>query len=274
MKQGTVTIYTMAWGNYWETYGKEWTQRILNLKDKPARVLVVSNHKIDTEFDNLVIDDPKPTPAKFRNQAIKTCLTFDTEWIMASDIDDGPYENYISDLNSDYDIHAIALDHWNGGSWGGSSVYWQNINDPAAEMPVCTCSAVKSKVFEKINYRTDVFSEDWALWIDLRNADCTVFFDPTPRYKYNDAPQGWTQSWVSQGYDVAHKQIHDIKAYYRYQQRKSKIELLYKEILNRNADADGLQHYCESGYSLEEIANIFKTSDEYKKMIAVDNRGQ
>jgi 2-polyprenyl-3-methyl-5-hydroxy-6-metoxy-1,4-benzoquinol methylase len=47
--------------------------------------------------------------------------------------------------------------------------------------------------------------------------------------------------------------------------KKAKIEQLYKNILNRDADASGLTHYLNSDFSLTEIEHQLRNSDEYKK---------
>jgi hypothetical protein len=44
------------------------------------------------------------------------------------------------------------------------------------------------------------------------------------------------------------------------------VSLLYKKILNRPGDFDGITHYVESQFSYDKIENIFKNSEEYKRL--------
>lgn len=48
--------------------------------------------------------------------------------------------------------------------------------------------------------------------------------------------------------------------------RKLGINNLYKTILSREADEEGLNHYFNSGLSIEEIKNILYNSEEYKNL--------
>lgn len=58
----------------------------------------------------------------------------------------------------------------------------------------------------------------------------------------------------------------DVEAIYKREislERYIEISKLYKKVLNRSGDIDGLMHYCGSQVSYSQIENIFKTSEEY-----------
>lgn len=104
----TKTLYTCAWGNYWEKYGKQWISYVEKFNTKPDQVIVISDKKLSNcPYEVLICEVKKPWPiANFRKMAIDHCVT---DWLCAYDIDDKAYPNYLDNIDSYYDICTFPI---------------------------------------------------------------------------------------------------------------------------------------------------------------------
>lgn len=110
----TVTVYTVAFNGYWQKYGEVWTAHIKNLNPAPTEVIVVCDEPVETEFKLLIETDK--CISSFRNCAIKAATS---DWVVLCDIDDFPLNNFIDDLDYNFDIIAYTLiDQFNNVSGG------------------------------------------------------------------------------------------------------------------------------------------------------------
>jgi glycosyltransferase involved in cell wall biosynthesis len=182
----TVTVYTIAWGDYWEKFGKRWTDHILNLNRKPDEIIIISDKHLETNFKVIVNKEP-PAAWRFRNCAIKNASS---SWLVPIDLDDNPLPNFIDNLNPEVDIHSFSLITSNGKIWNPSIENWNDINNHDSINPIPSCSAVKLDVLKNIKYR-NVGWEDWALWIDLKNNNALIYFDSTVRYVHNNTENSY-----------------------------------------------------------------------------------
>jgi glycosyltransferase involved in cell wall biosynthesis len=177
------TIITAAWGVYWEKYGDKWTQSILKLNPQPNEVIVVSDKPVDTIFKN--VTTKKCHLGVFRNIGVRFATS---EWIVFSDLDDEPFDNYLVDLDSNFDIIAFNLQYETDGGYCYSSINdWNNILDLDVSNPIVSTSAVKRDMLLKTPFRK-IGWEDWALWVDLKVGGARARFDRVIRYKYNNTP--------------------------------------------------------------------------------------
>lgn len=175
------TIVTVCWGNYWEKYGKRWTQAALSITSKPE-IIVVSDKEIDTQFK--VVYDTSKHAGLARNVGVQAATG---EYVSCSDIDDIPYPHYFDGVDGEHDIIGFALDIEGYGRMNPDSYMWDRALEINAQNPLIVSSAVKRELLLKHPYR-NVGWEDWALWLDLRKAGATVKFDMTPRYLYSRPP--------------------------------------------------------------------------------------
>jgi hypothetical protein len=172
------TIVTICWGNYWETYGKQWLQAATAISGKPE-IIIVSDKPLDTEH-RVVINTTKHAGLA-RNAGIQVATG---DYVSCSDIDDVPYTHYFDGVDGVHDIIGFALDIEGGGSMIPDSDTWDRALEINAQNPLIVSSAVKRDLLLKHPYR-NVGWEDWALWLDLRKAGASVKFDMTPRYFYS-----------------------------------------------------------------------------------------
>jgi glycosyltransferase involved in cell wall biosynthesis len=176
------TIITICWGDYWERYGKRWSEAALAITSKPE-IIVVSDKPIDTPF-KVVYNDSKHAGLA-RNAGIQVATG---DYVSCSDIDDIPYPCYFDGVDGKHDIIGFTLDIEGWGRMKPNPYMWIKALELNATNPLIVSSAVKRELLLKHPYR-NVGWEDWALWLDLRKAGATVKFDMTPRYFYS-RPQG------------------------------------------------------------------------------------
>lgn len=175
------TIITVCWGDYWERYGKQWSEAVLAITCKPE-IIVVSDKPIYTKF-KVVYNDSKHAGLA-RNAGIQVATG---EYVSCSDIDDIPYPHYFDGVDGEHDIIGFTLDIEGGGRMMPDSDTWDRALEINAQNPLIVSSAVKRELLLKHPYR-NVGWEDWALWLDLRKAGASVKFDITPRYFYSRPP--------------------------------------------------------------------------------------
>ena len=109
------TIITVCWGDYWERYGKRWSEAALAITCKPE-IIVVSDKPIYTQF-KVVYNDSKHAGLA-RNSGIQVATG---EYVSCSDIDDIPYPHYFDGVDGEHDIIGFALDIEGGGSMNPDS---------------------------------------------------------------------------------------------------------------------------------------------------------
>lgn len=179
MSKHSISIITAAWGDYWERYGEQWTLYIKRLNTTPNEVIIVSDKPINTDFKVIIESDIHLS--SFRNAGIAASTS---SWVVPSDIDDEPFENYIDNFDDNYDVIAFSLIRENGKITKGEPKKWKNFFDVNTRNGLPSTSAIKRKFLIQTPYRK-IGWEDWALWIDLKNAGVNVKFDNTIRGKYN-----------------------------------------------------------------------------------------
>ncbi len=179
----SVTLYTTAWGGYWEKYGQAWTKHIENLDPKPDRVIIVSDRPIETLWEVILTDTPEEhIMSHYRNVALNNT---DTEWIIGSDLDDIPYSFFLNGLDEEYDICAHSIDISDGTYEKSSSEKWNNLFELNRYInPITSCVPVKTELIKKVGGYPELWYEDAGLWIKLRMINAKIKFDPTPRYLY------------------------------------------------------------------------------------------
>jgi hypothetical protein len=198
---GSVTLYTTAWGNYWEEYGKQWEKNVKGLEYKPDRVFLISDKEIDSEFEVILTEVPKKAIlSHFRNVAVDNA---NTDWLVCADLDDVVYPWFIENLNDDYDIHSFTFDR-TGGGWGiGDKTEWDNLFKAPYyhNFVLASSSAIKVQAIKDCGMYPEIEYEDAGLWCKMRKAERSIFFDSKPRYLYSDHGVG-----LSRG-NTTHKSI-------------------------------------------------------------------
>ena len=69
MKKNTVTVYTIAYGDYWERFGKKWEENMLKLDPAPDELFIVTDKEIDTKLKYYILKSNEV--AEFRNFAVE-----------------------------------------------------------------------------------------------------------------------------------------------------------------------------------------------------------
>jgi len=185
----TKTLYTCAWGGYWEKYGKDWIKQVELLNTKPDQIFVVSDKSLSDCPYEVILADPnfKPYPiTAFRQAAVDHC---NCDWYCFSDIDDIMFPNYLDNINDNYDIHAISFKRTDGRDWILCDIDKRNWNEMftyegSYRGPFSGTSFIKSKIIKKVGIPLYGW-QDNTLFIKLREINCSVFFDSTPRFLYN-----------------------------------------------------------------------------------------
>ena len=179
----TKTLYTCAWGGYWEKYGKEWISQVEQLNTKPDQVFVVSDKPLSNCSYDVILANGKHKPwpvTVFRQAAIDNCTS---DWLCPIDIDDIMFPNYLDNINDEYDIHshyALRQDMLRK----DAERRWKNLfldNDWKA--PLSGVSFIKINILKDIKISNYGF-QDKILAYDLRLKNATVFFDDVTRYEY------------------------------------------------------------------------------------------
>jgi glycosyltransferase involved in cell wall biosynthesis len=108
-------------------------------------------------------------------------------------------------------------------------------------------------------------AEDWEFWIDLMTIGCQVLY-----MNQNNIYLLYRQHGPSRFKSVSNDYLWNYM-YTRYGifeqkfSRKEKIQALYRFILQREADTDGLVHYLNSGLDIYELFEVLYNSDEFNK---------
>jgi len=103
---------------------------------------------------------------------------------------------------------------------------------------------------------------DWDMWIKLMIHDCQLVMIDEPLLNYRVHDKGMTAIDWDPRCDYWWKTIKSMHA----NSSRKIIRNLYLEILKREPDELGLQHYMESTFSYDDIKNQLLNSDEYKNL--------
>lgn len=202
MKKTSITLYTMAWGGFWEKYGESWINQVLSLATKPEEIVIVTEKPIDCSklnflnVKNIVHVAPSDLEYKtghYRNIAIANSTS---EWIVASDIDDVMGINFLCNIDNSAEVHGFSF------LQKGGELCRPNENSLNERLSgsktgrtsrIPGTSAIKKHIFNNIRYEDGCF-EDAVLYATLStNKKISYSFDSDknePRFYYS----GWTFS--------------------------------------------------------------------------------
>lgn len=196
----SITLYTTAWGDYWNKYGSSWTDNINTLDPQPDRVLIVSDKAIESEFDVVVTDVPdRAIISHFRNVAVNNSST---EWIVSLDLDDKANVDFLANLNYQAEVHTFGYLSTRGYTHAANKNIWDNMfNFDIYYYTIPSSSAIKLDAIKKCGGYPEIEYEDAGLWCKIKKANLNIHFDPTIRYLYSEEGPS-----LSRG-DVDHKEI-------------------------------------------------------------------
>lgn len=108
--------------------------------------------------------------------------------------------------------------------------------------------------------RTYMLITDWDMWVKLMINDCELVMIDEPLLKHRIHGNGMTACTWSQNADFF------FKAFKRLHANNSRkiIRKLYLEILRREPDEGGMNHYMDSVYSYGQIRDQLLNSEEYR----------
>lgn len=186
------TLYAIAYGDYWDRFGEKYTKSVDSLQTKPDNVIIISDKKLDTQFENIVYT-PKCIDEKYkinfyRQYAVEIC---DTDWIIQSDLDDLMLPNYLDDLNEDVDIHLFHTKKTNSNEmtfqmynhiW--NEMFNPNFYSTLQSLIGCANSAYKLKKIKDVGGYKLFGWEDLILFYDLKYNGASIFFDMSYRREY------------------------------------------------------------------------------------------
>lgn len=193
MSKNTITLYTMSWGGYWDRYGKTWSEYINKLNTRPDEIIIVSDEPLDMStisitdnIKNVVVQSlpGQSNVSHYRNTAIENSSS---EWVVASDIDDIPFENYLDNLDDSSDIHAFSFIDENDKKFISNA---DSLKDRAyldfKTNLIPGTSAIKKSFFKNIRYENDCY-EDRTFYAMAYFLNPKVSVDESIRFKYS----GW-----------------------------------------------------------------------------------
>jgi hypothetical protein len=261
-------LVTIAYGNYWERYGKRFESMCDALEEKPDRLVIITDKPIDTKYENIVYIPESGlnnySIGAYRQKALEIC---DCDWFIQIDVDDIMYPNYISNLNDNVDWHVfniknndsvrLTLDYSVSNFYNLSHFSFGGILN----------SAIKTKKLKKIGgYKTTFGWEDLILSCDLIHNKATYYVDDNftirgERLMFNEG------SITKAPDEIRQRKIDETQVYYnglKMMNRKQEIQRLYKMMLGREADEGGLNHYLNSGLDLYQIQMAVWNSQEFR----------
>lgn len=192
----------MAWGGYWEKYGKAWVKNINSLNTVPDEIIIVSDKEVDTSFIKItnkvkniigIAPSGQTNVTYYRNLAVKNSTS---EWIVASDLDDTQLPNYIDNLDDSSDIHGFSFLEGPSGQehHPDQDSLFDRLNwTPNKNNLIPGTSAIKADVFKKIKYENNVH-EDYVLYSASHSLNLKVGADRDIRFVYS--------GWHSQNEDL------------------------------------------------------------------------
>jgi GR25 family glycosyltransferase involved in LPS biosynthesis len=258
-------LVTIAYGNYWERYGKRFESMCDALEEKPDRLVIITDKPIDTKYENIVYIPESGlnnySIGAYRQKALEIC---DCDWFIQIDVDDIMYPNYISDLNDDVDWHIFLLKNNESMISGLKNSIDNFYNTDYLPYGGLLNSAIKTNVLMQAGgYKTSYGWEDIILACDLFNNDAKYVIDFTLRGERLLDNEG---SITKAPTEIRQRKSDETKAYHhglKMINRKQEIEHLYRLILDREADEGGLNHYVNSKCSLADIQMQMSRSEEF-----------
>lgn len=186
----SITLYTMSWNGYWEKYGKQWAIYINKLNTVPDEILVISDKPIDTSYititnniKNIVLEIPEgqQTVSYYRNAAAENASS---DWIVASDIDDEPFQNYIDSLDDSADIHAFAFTDGSMTFFPDHESLQYRLSGDSGNNLIPGTSAIKKSFFKNIKYENYCY-EDKTFYSMSVLLKPKLSFDKSVRFLYS-----------------------------------------------------------------------------------------
>ena len=233
----TITLYTCAWGNYWEKYGGKWIEQVKNLNTQPDEVFIVSDKPLNNcPYKVYICEVKEPsTISHFRKKAIDLTTT---TWCTFSDLDDKMFPNYLDDLSPEYDVIAFSLKYFDvnekdlNKDWITTDPKYKKIWD---EYPINfgpqlmaypNISPIKTKILKNLKI-TKYGWKDVNLFYQLRKLNVKIKTDPTLRYAIIETPNS-----LSRGKDIElkRKQTYYFREYL-FENQKSPLHIKYSESL-------------------------------------------
>lgn len=195
----TITLYTTAWGDYWNKHGNAWTDNIKQLNPKPDRVIIISDKPIESEFEVIVTQVPdRAILSHFRNVAAENS---NTTWMVPLDLDDRAYVDFLANLNPEAEVHTFGYLSTKGYTHTANKNLWDDmLNFDLYYYTIPSTSAIKLDAIKKCGGYPKIEYEDAGLWCKIRKNDLKVHFDSTIRFLYNEEGPS-----LSRG-DVSHKE--------------------------------------------------------------------
>jgi hypothetical protein len=167
MKRKTITLHTASWNNYWDKYGQEWASNVNKFNTKPDEIIIVSDSPIDFSMLNypnvknviVPIVGPHKVLPYYRNEAIKVATS---DWVVGSDLDDLPLENYLDDLNDLSDIHAFCFEdsEANRVYSADSNALEETLFNISERNYIPGTSAIKKYIFDTIHYEDNCYEDN------------------------------------------------------------------------------------------------------------------
>lgn len=201
----TKTLYTCAWGGYWERFGKKWIKQVNALNTKPDQIFVVSDKMIDCPFD-VILADPNHKPyaiTSFRQAAVNHTTS---DWYCPIDIDDDMFPNFLDNIQDEYDVHAHYAENWPRDNAKESWEFlFQNESSKSGGL-ISGVTFIKSHVVKYLGIPT-YGHDDATLGLMLRHSNVSVYFDSVPRYYYCDHETNQSKQSFTKTKDRQHHQI-------------------------------------------------------------------
>lgn len=188
MNDNTITLYALAWGNYWERYGGQWLNRVNKLNTEPDQLFVVTDRELHINIDQIVVNEISQShPINvFRQIAINNA---ECDWVVHSDIDDHMLPNFLDNLNKDCDVHNFSYQFINSKMIVDRADLIKTYKDcfklDKWTSLACSQSAVKRKAIQSIDIGKYGW-EDILLYLKLCHKGYEFYYDPTIRFLKND----------------------------------------------------------------------------------------
>lgn len=265
-------------------YLKETIDSVLNQTYKNYEIVVVNDGSPDN-VDSVVSEYLHLTNFVYVNNKINLglgsarnigVLRSSGDWIFILDSDDiidsTYFEKAVSVIkNNKTVVYADKLMYWQKtketeyikGKWVSNH---RKLEEQAFRnhLPV-TCLMSKeiyNHVEGYIEDRDYMIITDWDMWIKLMINDCELVMIDEPLLKYRVHEQGMTAIDWDPRCDYWFKTIKSMHA----NSSRKIIRNLYLQILKREPDEQGLNHYMNSIFSYDEIKNQLLNCDEYRKL--------
>lgn len=162
----TIELYTIAFNNYWDIFGKFFIKQYNSLNTKPDRMVVYSDKPITDkpdEFENIIVDENYYSKLIEENHGYKNGIyrqaavdNAKCEWLACIDIDDPFFTNFLDfdfgELNQ-YNIISRSLLTENKRS--KISVKYQKTDH----------IIYASDIFKNLKDADDYFKNDRAKWV-------------------------------------------------------------------------------------------------------------